>query len=345
MDRRAAIGRALRAREGVTPNPPFVSLTDDEQTNGLALFADEEAGTRERHRTFERVSSKADTATPTNRAVTHPRPPALPEPGNVLVWQVPVLAAILVAVVAVFALITATRSNDRPLERAAVAHDVVLVADAPMPIPPPAPSEAPAAPDNVTPAVAIEASRVRTDPPIRIAAVSRPQPIEPRPTPKPAIATIVDAPATLPASLAGEPKPAVAAPAVVPAAVPSAPARTETPASPVVRPPAPESAVQTVLSRYRNAYGDLDAGAARAVWPSVDHKALSKAFDRLEQQQLVFDSCEISVTDARAVASCHGVATYIPRVGNKARRDDRREWEFTLSRVNDAWLIDTVSAR
>ena len=129
----------------------------------------------------------------------------------------------------------------------------------------------------------------------------------------------------------------------VPAAVPSAPARTEI-ASPVVRPPAPESAVQTVLSRYRDAYGDLDAGAARAVWPSVDHKALSKAFDRLEQQQLLFDSCEVSVTDARAVASCRGVATYIPRVGNKDRRDDRRQWEFTLRRVNDAWLIDTVSA-
>ena len=344
MDRRAAIGRALRAREGVTPNPAFLSLTDDEQTNGLALFADEEAGTPERHQTFERAPSRADTAASTNRAVKQARPPALPEPGNVLVWQVPVLAAMLAAVVAVFALISARTSNDQPLEHAAVAHDVVLVADAPIPIPPPVPSEEPAAPDNVTQAVAIEAPRVRTDPPIRIAAFSRPQPVEPRPTPKPAVATMVDAPAALPASLAGEPRPAVAAPAAVPAAVPSAPARTETTLSPV-RPPAPESAVQTVLSRYRNAYDDLDAGAARAVWPSVDHKALSKAFDRLEQQQLVFDSCEISVTDARAVASCRGVATYIPRVGNKARRDDRRQWEFTLSRVNDAWLIDTVSAR
>jgi hypothetical protein len=114
---------------------------------------------------------------------------------------------------------------------------------------------------------------------------------------------------------------------------------------PAVRPPAPESAVQTALSRYRDAYGDLDAGAARAVWPSVDHKALSKAFDRLEHQQVIFDSCAISVSDAHAVASCVGVATYIPRVGNKVRRDDRRQWEFTLSRVNDAWLIDTVSAR
>ena len=349
MDRRAAIGRALRAREG-TPNPAFVSLTDDEQTNGLALFGAEEAGAPERHQTFERVSSKVVTAAPTDRAVTHARPPALPEPGNVLVWQVPALAAMFVAVVAVFALISATASKDAPVERAAAAaHDVVLAADAPMPalpmpIQPPAPSDEPSGPDHVTQAVAIEAPRVRTDPPVRTVAFSRPRPVEPRPTPAPALATIVDGPAALPASLAGEPRPAVAVPAAVAAAVPPAPPRADA-IRPPVRPPAPESAVQTALSRYRNAYGDLDAGAARAVWPTVDHKALSRAFDRLEQQQLIFDSCEISVTDARAVASCRGVASYVPRVGNKDRRDDRREWEFRLSRVDDAWLIDTVSAR
>jgi hypothetical protein len=109
--------------------------------------------------------------------------------------------------------------------------------------------------------------------------------------------------------------------------------------------PAPERAIQTVLSRYQTAYRELDAGAARAVWPSVDTKALRKAFDRLEQQDLTFDSCEIAVSDVRAVASCRGRAWYVPRVGSKGPHDDQRQWEFTLSKVDEAWLIDKVSAR
>lgn len=109
--------------------------------------------------------------------------------------------------------------------------------------------------------------------------------------------------------------------------------------------PAPETAIQTVLSQYRTAYRDLDAGAARAVWPSVDTKALRKAFDRLEQQDLIFDSCEIAVRDVRAVASCQGFAWYVPRVGSKDPHDDQRQWEFKLSKVDEVWLIDAVSAR
>jgi hypothetical protein len=344
MDRRAAIGRALRAREKVKPDPAFLSLTDDEQANGLSLFSDEDARTAERHQTFERTSDSVHTGFTDDRVLTHVRPPALPEPGNVLVWQVPVLAAMLVGVVAVFALISTTTSSDQPLERNAAAHDVVLVPDvlaaappSPILIPPPAPRDEPSAPDDVAPAVVREAPRVRPAPPTRVATLPSPRPVETRPVPAPAIATVADSPAAPPASLAGEPGPAAAVPAAVPSAVP--------PAVPAVRPPPPESAVQTVLSRYRAAYDDLDAGAARAVWPSVDQKALSKAFGSLEHQQVIFDSCEISVTGARAVASCSGVATYIPRVGNKARRDDRRQWDFRLRRVNDAWLIDTVSAR
>ena len=111
------------------------------------------------------------------------------------------------------------------------------------------------------------------------------------------------------------------------------------------RTPAPETAIQTVLTQYRTAYRDLDAGAAQAVWPSVDAKALRKAFERLEEQHLIFNSCQIAVSDARAVVSCDGSARYVPRVGNRDPHDDRRQWEFTLSKVDDVWLIDKVSAR
>lgn len=345
--RRAAIGRALRAREQGAPDPAFLSLTEDEQENGLALFGAEGAGAREPHQAFERAPAHVEAAVRPDRAVRHARPPALPEPGNVLVWQVPVLAAMLAAAVAVFAVWSATTSSDRPPERVEAAHDVVLTAAEPIPIPIPTPSPAPSddrpvpeavsAPEDVTPAVVrdtarvrIEAPRPRMDAPVRATSVSASRSVEPPPIPEPTIAP----------SLAGEARPV----AVVAAAAPAAPARVES-SAPAVRPPAPEALIQGVLSRYRNAYEGLDAGAAREVWPSVDHKALSKAFERLEQQQVVFDACAIAVTEARAVASCRGVASYVPRVGNKARRDDQRQWEFTLSRVDDAWRIDSVFAR
>ena len=366
--RRAAIGRALRAREQGPPDPAFLSLTEDEQENGLALFGAEEAGPLERQQAFDRAPANLETAARPDRVLKHARPPALPEPGNVLVWQVPVLAAMLTAVVAVFALWSATTSSDRPAERveaaravpdasaaasltssavAALVLDEPVAGGEPIAIPAPAPSddrpapEARPAPDDVKPAVVRDAPRVRIDAPrprmdvpVRATSVSVSRSIEPPPIPESTIAP----------SLATEARPVVAVAAAVPAAVPAAPARVES-SAPVVRPPAPETLIQGVLSRYRNAYEDLDAGAARAVWPSVDHKALSKAFDRLEEQQLVFASCEIAVTDARAVASCRGVASYVPRVGNKDRRDDQREWEFKLSRADEGWLIDSVAAR
>jgi hypothetical protein len=126
---------------------------------------------------------------------------------------------------------------------------------------------------------------------------------------------------------------------------PATPAVTEA-GMPVSRTSASDTgAIQDVLGRYRSAFNELDAGAASAIWPSLDTKALRRAFEHLEQQNLVFDTCQIAVTEARAVASCGGTARYVPRVGNKTLRDDRRHWEFNLRKIDDVWLIDTVSAR
>ena len=162
--------------------------------------------------------------------------------------------------------------------------------------------------------------------------------MQPLPVPDSPIAPIVSlAISEKPVSVAVEANP-------VPDAPPPRP-RAEPGAGTPLRPPAPETAVQTALGRYRAAYQALDAGAARAVWPSADTRALRKAFEGLEKQELVFDSCQVSVSDARAMASCRGIASYVPRFGNRARRDDQRQWEFTLTRVDDAWLIDTVLAR
>ena len=97
-----------------------------------------------------------------------------------------------------------------------------------------------------------------------------------------------------------------------------------------------------MLSRYRDAFSVLDAGAAKAVWPTVDEKALGRAFDQLQQQTLEFDECAITVTGAGAVASCGGNARYVPKVGNKSPRTEAREWRFSLRKVNEEWLIEAV---
>jgi hypothetical protein len=155
--------------------------------------------------------------------------------------------------------------------------------------------------------------------------------------PEPDVAPPLGSP-TLPAGVPVEPSPVVARSAEA--------SRAETTGAPSPRmPPSETGAIQTLLTQYRSAFRDLDAGAARAIWPSVDAKALSKAFESLERQDLIFNSCQIAVNDVRAVASCNGTARYVPRIGNRDRHAERRTWEFKLSKVEEVWLIDTVAAR
>ena len=93
------------------------------------------------------------------------------------------------------------------------------------------------------------------------------------------------------------------------------------------------------------ACGGADANAAHAVWPSVDVKALVKAFDQLEEQTFELEGCNISVTGARADADCAGNARYIRKVGNRALRVEPRHWHFRLRQAGDQWVIDGVDAR
>ncbi len=114
-------------------------------------------------------------------------------------------------------------------------------------------------------------------------------------------------------------------------------------------PPATDAAgtaeIRDALSRYRRAFNGLDAGSARAVWPTVNVQALSRAFDRLETQSFEFDSCAITLGNARAVASCSGSATYVPKVGNRRARSETRHWRFDLRQRDGEWLIETVDSR
>lgn len=116
-------------------------------------------------------------------------------------------------------------------------------------------------------------------------------------------------------------------------------------------PPAPPTraaetaAVQSVLDRYRQAFGALNSVEVQTFWPNVNTKALDKAFDQLERQEFEFDSCRINLFGTRAEASCAGTATFVPRIGSKTPRVESRRWTFQLARENGAWIIEKVESR
>ena len=94
-----------------------------------------------------------------------------------------------------------------------------------------------------------------------------------------------------------------------------------------------------MLLSYARAYEQLDANAARAVWPGVDVRALTRAFNGLESQAVRFNGCEVSIAGAEARALCHGTTTYVPKIGSKDPRRLQHDWVFRLTKIGDAWKI------
>jgi hypothetical protein len=103
--------------------------------------------------------------------------------------------------------------------------------------------------------------------------------------------------------------------------------------------------VAQVLNQYARAYGELNPGAARAVWPTVDERALSRAFASLESQDVSFDNCSIDVKGATASASCRGRASYVGKVGNRQPRTEARQWNFELTLQGEDWKIAKADVR
>jgi hypothetical protein len=85
--------------------------------------------------------------------------------------------------------------------------------------------------------------------------------------------------------------------------------------------------------------------AARAVWPGVDARALTRAFDGLKSQEIAFDHCDLVVRDGEASAACRGRSTYVPRVGSQVPRTDERQWTFELKMIDQQWTIQTAAFR
>lgn len=116
-------------------------------------------------------------------------------------------------------------------------------------------------------------------------------------------------------------------------------------AQPSTVPSDPESAAITELLRqYRAAFAALDVSRVTVIWPSVDQKALSRAFGRLEQQFFTFDDCAISVQGSRGEARCSGNARVVPRVGGRSPQYRNGEWHFRLARTEGGWVIEAVEA-
>jgi hypothetical protein len=105
-----------------------------------------------------------------------------------------------------------------------------------------------------------------------------------------------------------------------------------------------EDQIRTTLAELQAAYSQLDAGAAREVWPSVDVDALARAFDGLRSQELRFDRCDVTVNGGRARAACTGEALYVPRAGDPDASSAARAWTFELRRIRERWKIASARA-
>jgi hypothetical protein len=103
--------------------------------------------------------------------------------------------------------------------------------------------------------------------------------------------------------------------------------------------------IRSTLAGFRAAYSKLSAKDASAVWPTVDVRALTRAFDSLKSQEISFDQCDMVVNGTDASAACRGRTTYVPRVGTQAPRTSEREWNFRLKKIDEQWTIASASFR
>ena len=176
---------------------------------------------------------------------------------------------------------------------------------------------------SAPPASTLPTSGVRTDPPPAVAA-------------QPPAGPPVNARLELP--LPDSPRP------TAPAATPPAEG-TDSPASSSSSTRVDErDRIRAVLARYESAYTALDAAAARAVWPSVDQRALARAFDGLAAQQVKLGQCDVRVDGSTASARCSGSASWTPKVGGGSRMQARR-WEFQLRNASAGWQITSAAIR
>jgi hypothetical protein len=143
-----------------------------------------------------------------------------------------------------------------------------------------------------------------------------------------------------------EPAPVAAVPSMpvasTPAAIAPSAARTYSPAAAST---GGVSTILTVLDRYRLAFGSLNAGSVRAVWPGADVRALSREFAGIKRQTLALDNCRIDVQGVQAEAICAGRVSLVTKSGGQGPTIQSRRWTFTLAYQAGTWKIQTVDTQ
>jgi hypothetical protein len=103
--------------------------------------------------------------------------------------------------------------------------------------------------------------------------------------------------------------------------------------------------IAETLKQLQLAYERRDATLAKEVWPTVDERALARAFDGLRSQSVTFDRCQLNVTGVAGDVECRGVTRYVPRVGSQYPRTESRQWKFRVQKAADSWVITSAAAR
>jgi hypothetical protein len=107
--------------------------------------------------------------------------------------------------------------------------------------------------------------------------------------------------------------------------------------------PDEEASILQVLRRYERAVAQKDPLGAKAVWPSLDDRALARAFNDLQSHSLALQGCGVTIDSGEARATCQGVATYLPKVGRRKPISASHEWTFNLAKEGGGWHIESAA--
>ena len=94
-----------------------------------------------------------------------------------------------------------------------------------------------------------------------------------------------------------------------------------------------------IVNAYSRAFERLDVRAAKAVSPSVNDRALQRAFAGLEGQKLRFEDCRLSIEGAAANARCLAHASFTPKIGSRVIHLTGQQWTFNFSQSESGWQI------
>ena len=104
------------------------------------------------------------------------------------------------------------------------------------------------------------------------------------------------------------------------------------------------AAVLNALREYEDAFEGLNVTATAEIWPSVDRRALGRAFSTLKSQGLNFEGCDIAIAESTATANCRGTVEFVRRVGSQVPLTVQQRWVFRLRKVGAEWMIEEVTA-